>query len=331
MTWARKELLARVRQLRGGIAWYAETYPDEGIPIPEGFRIPPLGAFEFHEGGTAEAADAGTKAHPGPDPTRQAEASTGDLRLSAFLDAARQQASSPALKAMGTSKPVMSKSEATGRDEGHAATAPHRAGRFTLSMPELGKDMTDFDLKAVALQRLREEANQCQACPLHESRTEVVHGHGLSRARLMFVADGPGAAEDAVGVPFVGEAGLLLGRMIRAMGLARNQVYLTHLVRCRTAGHPCEVGLETCSDFLQTEIDIVRPEAIIALGELAARRFSQSAEAFPHLRGRWFDYEGIPVMPTFHPLALLQHPQSKARVWSDLKLVMKKLNLARPA
>ena len=181
--------------------------------------------------------------------------------------------------------------------------------------------------RAAALQTLKETIGTCTLCPLHAKRSEIVHGHGHPGARVMFIADGPGTMEDGTGLPFVGDAGLLLGRMIRAMGLKRNDTYLTYLTRCYSAGTDAEVGLEACASFLATEIQVVKPEVIVALGELSARRLTGHSAAFPHLRGKWFDYEGIPVLPTFHPEALLQFPQSKALVWTDLKAVMRHLGL----
>ena len=181
--------------------------------------------------------------------------------------------------------------------------------------------------RAAALQTLKETIGTCTLCPLHAKRSEIVHGHGHPGARVMFIADGPGMMEDGTGLPFVGDAGLLLGRMIRAMGLKRNDTYLTYLTRCYSAGTEAEVGLEACASFLATEIQVVKPEVIVALGELSARRLTGHSAAFPHLRGKWFDYEGIPVLPTFHPEALLQFPQSKALVWTDLKAVMRHLGL----
>ena len=200
----------------------------------------------------------------------------------------------------------------------HPVASAHRAG--------LGDDPD----RARSLRVLRDEIGDCTRCPLHTGRNELVFGVGRPTARLMMVADGPGAAEDETALPFVDEAGRLLGRMIRAMGLCRSEVYLTYLVKCRTPGIHPEAGLDACAEFLARQVSIVQPEAIIALGDLAARRVTGRDEAFPRLRGQWFDYRGVPVLPTFHPIALLQNPRSKALVWADLQTVMRRLGLKQP-
>jgi DNA polymerase len=184
--------------------------------------------------------------------------------------------------------------------------------------------------RALSLRVLRDDIGDCTRCPLHTGRTELVFGAGRPTARLMMVADGPGPAEDETGLPFVDEAGRLLSKMIRAMGLRRADVYLTYLVKCRTPGIHPEAGLEPCADFLARQVSIVQPEVIIALGDLAARRVTGRDEAFPRLRGQWLDYRGIPVLPTFHPIALLQNPRSKGLVWADLKSVMRRMGLKQP-
>ena len=118
--------------------------------------------------------------------------------------------------------------------------------------------------------------------------------------------------------------------MIRAMGLKRNDAYLTYLVKCYSTVLDVDSRLDSNASVLASEIEIVKPEVIVTLGELAARRLTGRTDAFPHLRGKWFDYNGIPVLPTFHPQALLQHPQSKGQVWTDLKAVMRQIGLTQP-
>ena len=181
--------------------------------------------------------------------------------------------------------------------------------------------------KAHALRLLQDEITDFDSEPLSEGATELVFGAGNPDARLMMIGEAPGPQEDEIGLPFVDEAGRLLGRMIRAMGLRRNDVYLTYLVKCRTPGRHPEAWLDAQSEILAREVDIVEPEVIIALGDLAARRLTGREEAFPRLRGQWFEYRGVPIIPTFHPVALLQNPRSKALVWSDLQSVMRRMGL----
>ena len=323
MTLVTSELITLIRQLRGGLAWHTETHPGEGIPVPEGFELPPLGH-------ALEKADVKPVQPPSTLPSETEDArppsqDDGDMRLNAFLQEARSRNTNQRARPTEADKAIQHASQPK-REEKPSGDAA-RPGVF---VAQSGQELTEFDLRAVALQRLREDADKAHFKALGENAAPLVHGHGSSRARLMFVADGPGVAEQEIGVPFVGETGLLLGRMIRAMGLRRSDVYLTYVSKCRTGAQPCELHSETCRQLLEAEIQVVNPEAIIALGELAARTFAKSTDAFPHLRGRWVEYEGVSVMSTFHPLALLQHPQSKARVWEDLQLVMKKLGMKRP-
>jgi len=184
--------------------------------------------------------------------------------------------------------------------------------------------------KADALERLREEICDFDREPLSAGATELVFGSGNPDARLMMIGEAPGPVEDEIGLPFVDEAGRLLGRMIRAMGLRRNDVYLTYLVKCRTPGRHPEAWLDVYSEVLARQVAIIQPEVIIALGDLAARRLTGREEAFPRLRGQWFDYQGVATIPTFHPVALLQNPRSKALVWSDLQSVMRRMGLKQP-
>jgi uracil-DNA glycosylase family 4 len=160
---------------------------------------------------------------------------------------------------------------------------------------------------------------------------EWVFGHGNPGARLMFVADAPRAEDNELGLPFVGESGRLLSRMIHAMGLSRTDVYTTYLVPFYDPRTDPESLFDSCEGFFGNAVDIVQPEVIVVFGEAAARRLSGRSDAFPHLRGQWFEYRQIPLLPTFHPEVLQQMPQGKAHVWQDLKAVMRFLGLSMPS
>lgn len=172
----------------------------------------------------------------------------------------------------------------------------------------------------------------CTRCPLHGSRSRIVFGAGDESARLLFVGEGPGAEEDAQGLPFVGPAGQLLTDMIGAMGLSREQVYICNVVKCRPPSNrnpaPEEVG--ACSPFLREQILAVRPEAIVALGRVAAQALLRTDAPLTRLRGSWHAYEGIPLLPTFHPAYLLRSPGEKRKAWEDLQEVMRRLDLPLP-
>ena len=179
---------------------------------------------------------------------------------------------------------------------------------------------------AEAMDALRAELGaDCTRCKLHGlGRTQVVFGVGNPEADLMFVGEGPGADEDLQGEPFVGAAGQLLTKIIEAMGLTRQQVYIANVIKCRPPGNrnpePDEVA--QCEPFLFRQIDIVRPKVVVALGKFAAQSLLRSTEPISRLRGREYTYRNAILMPTFHPAYLLRTPSAKREVWEDMKRVM---------
>ncbi len=185
-----------------------------------------------------------------------------------------------------------------------------------------------------ALERLRAEIGDCTRCPLaYAGRHTIVFGEGDPNARLMFVGEGPGADEDASGQPFIGKAGQLLNNMITAMGLAREAVYIANIVKCRPPGNrtPEFVEATTCSQFLLRQIDIVRPQVIVALGATAATYVLGVRQSLASLRGEWFASRGAKVAVTYHPAFLLRDPRQKAEAWKDLQRVMAELGLTPAA
>ncbi len=185
------------------------------------------------------------------------------------------------------------------------------------------------------LAEVRQLMGDCQRCGLAATRTKLVFGAGNPQARLLFVGEAPGADEDRRGEPFVGEAGAVLTRIIEAMGLKREQVYITSLLKCRPPAnrHPHKDEIEQCAPFLAQQIRVIGPEMIVALGTSAAQTLLQSREPISQLRGQFHTYHGIPVMPTFHPSFLLHHKDNKQHywdVWNDMVLVLGRLGLAVP-
>jgi DNA polymerase len=175
------------------------------------------------------------------------------------------------------------------------------------------------------LAELREEIGPaCSRCKLHTlGRTQVVFGVGNPDADLMFVGEAPGADEDAQGEPFVGRAGQLLTKIIEAIGLRRDEVYIANVIKCRPPGNRNPEGdeVERCEPFLFRQIDAVKPRVIVALGKFAAQSLLKTADPITRLRGRTFTYRGATLMPTFHPAYLLRNPSSKREVWEDMKKV----------
>lgn len=187
-----------------------------------------------------------------------------------------------------------------------------------------------------------EHVKGCTLCALHESRTQTVFGQGNSDARLVFVGEAPGFHEDKQGLAFVGKAGDLLTRMIEAMGLSRDEVFICNVLKCRPPNNrdPLADEVLACSPYLREQLSIIGPEMIVALGAPAAKSLLETTESIGRLRGRFHDYELergtgeaviIPLMPTYHPAYLLRNPGEKGKTWEDLQKVMARLGLERPA
>ena len=177
---------------------------------------------------------------------------------------------------------------------------------------------------APGLQMVRDELGDCRRCKLCAGRKNLVFGVGNPDAHLVFVGEGPGADEDAQGEPFVGKAGQLLTKMIEAMGYARHDVYICNVVKCRPPGNrnPEPDEIAACEPFLKKQLGAIRPRMIVALGKFAAQCLLRDDSPISRLRGDFRSYEGIQLMPTFHPAYLLREPARKKEAWDDLKKVM---------
>ena len=181
--------------------------------------------------------------------------------------------------------------------------------------------------KDAGVLRLKDEVLQCQKCHLARTRQNVVFGSGNAHARLMFVGEAPGHEEDVQGQPFVGEAGRLLTKIIEAMGLKRDDVYICNILKCRPPQNknplPDEISL--CIDYLYRQIEYIRPEVICGLGKFASQTLLHTETPITRLRGNWHEFRGIRFMPTFHPAYLLRNLRDKKLVWEDMKKIMKEL------
>lgn len=178
-----------------------------------------------------------------------------------------------------------------------------------------------------SLEAIREDIGDCRRCKLCEHRRTIVFGEGNPHARLVFVGEGPGAEEDATGRPFVGRAGQLLDKIIEAIGLKREEVYIANIVKCRPPGNrvPERDEVETCEPFLFRQLVCIRPQVIVALGSPAFQCLLRTREPITRARRVWREWNGIKVMPTFHPAFLLRSPDKKREVWEDMKKVREEL------
>jgi uracil-DNA glycosylase len=219
---------------------------------------------------------------------------------------------------------------------GTAALVSSAPASFTFeeNAPKPGASPSDRRASASELQSLAEEVSSCVKCRLCKTRKQTVFADGSSGARIMFIGEAPGADEDAQGVPFVGRAGQLLTRMIEdGMGLPRSSVYIANVLKCRPPENrnPEPDEIAACRGYLERQIDLVKPEVLVALGKFAAHFLLETEEGITRLRGKWGSYRGIPVMPTLHPSYLLRQPAQKKEAWEDLLAVLARLGIDAPA
>ena len=174
-----------------------------------------------------------------------------------------------------------------------------------------------------SLEAIRQDIGDCVRCKLHVARTNIVFGEGNPEARLVFVGEGPGADEDASGRPFVGRAGQLLNKIIEAIGLKREDVYICNVVKCRPPGNrtPERDEVSTCEPFLFRQLNFIQPKVIVVLGLPAFQCLLKTKDSISRARGEWREWNGIKVMPTFHPAYLLRSPEKKRETWEDMKKV----------
>lgn len=199
---------------------------------------------------------------------------------------------------------------------------PEKTPRSVVEPPM--KETSKSPPPPATLEEVRAWLGDCRRCKLHEGRTSIVFGTGNPTARLVFVGEGPGRDEDLQGKPFVGLAGQLLTKIIQAMQLTREEVYITNIVKCRPPENrnPQPNEISACEPFLREQLRVIQPRIICALGTFAAQTLLQTDRKITALRGQFHEYEGIPLMPTYHPAYLLRNPNSKRDVWEDMKKIM---------
>ena len=197
--------------------------------------------------------------------------------------------------------------------------AEKEAGIEEYHLPGCGKSR---DSKS-ALEGLYKRVLRCKGCDLYKTRANLVFGEGDARAKLVFVGEAPGKDEDIQGVPFVGRAGQLLTKIIESIGLSRRDVYIANVLKCHPVGNrdPLPHEIEACEPWLIEQLEIIKPKVICALGKFAAQTLLKSDEPITALRGRFHDYHGMKLMPTFHPAYLLRNQSGKRAVWEDMKKV----------
>ena len=198
-------------------------------------------------------------------------------------------------------------------------------GMGILALPVSEK--IDLVSRELSLDEIRKEMGDCQRCKLHRTRRTLVFGEGNKKAKLMIVGEGPGYDEDVQGRPFVGKAGQLLTKILEAIHLRRDDVYIANIIKCRPPQNrnPEPDEIRSCSPFLLKQIEALQPRIICALGTFAAQTLLQTESKISTLRGRFHDLRGIKVMPTYHPAYLLRNPERKKDVWEDMKKIAEAL------
>ena len=209
-------------------------------------------------------------------------------------------------------------------------------GQTHLDLFGSGEEAAGFDSgigpEVATLEQLRDWIGDCQKCKeLAANRNKLVFGDGSANADLVFVGEAPGAEEDVQGIPFVGRAGQLLTKIIKAMGFERSEVYIMNVLKCRPPGNrdPLTDEIDNCTPFFLKQLEILQARVIVALGKYASQNLLNTKIAISKLRGEFYDYHGIPLMPTFHPSYLLRNPSGKKEVWKDMQEVMKLLEELR--
>ncbi len=187
-------------------------------------------------------------------------------------------------------------------------------------------------LEKITMSALKEKVHSCKRCPLAKTNTNYVFGEGSAKTHLMFIGEAPGAEEDKQARPFVGRAGQLLTKIIESIGLERKDVFIANILKCRPPGNrnPLPSEIAACSPYLEKQIDLIRPKVICALGKFAAQTLLNTETPISRLRGEFYSYRGIKLMPTYHPAYLLRNPGGKKEVWKDMQAVAGELGLVIP-
>lgn len=250
-----------------------------------------------------------------------------NLQPRGFDDVGQEAPAKPSSQLSVAAQPAVSRTTVAESTTNTRKPAPHRRVASSKPQDSLFGDVAPpaptLEKSAESLEQIWAEIGDCTRCSLCEGRTNVVHTEGNRKARLMFVGEAPGADEDTQARPFVGRAGQLLTKIIEAIGLKREEVLIGNVNRCRPPGNrpPTEEEASMCKPFLLREIAAVQPEVIVVLGNTAMKNLLNTRQGITKLRGQFQDYQGVKVMPTFHPAYLLRDPSKKQETWQDLKKV----------
>jgi len=236
------------------------------------------------------------------------------------------------LETLAQSRSLLEDLRLIGEKELHCPQIPTNLPVCPIGVRGVGEG-GDAACRSETLEEIRAELSECRRCALCSGRKTMVFGEGNPEARLVLVGEAPGREEDLQGRPFVGEAGRLLERILFAMGLQREQVYICNVIKCRPPQNrdPSPEEIAACEPYLQRQLAAIRPRVIVTLGRFAAQTLLRNQTPISQLRGQWQTYQGVALMPTYHPAYLLRNPAEKRDVWEDMKQVMQRLKVeAKP-
>lgn len=304
------DLRALIAEAYAHVSWEAQV-GGIGVPVEERRPLPAQAKGNAHDRVGADDVGVNGGVNAGAvssaSPASSTQASTGTPTSPSTITSTTRPTPTPAAQAW-------------------SLTSPSPGGASPSDSTEGAKERLSPEERRARLAVLAEQVKSCTRCDLAKGRTQTVFARGNPDSPLMFVGEGPGQEEDRQGLPFVGPAGMLLDKMIAAMGYGRDDVYICNVVKCRPPNNrtplPSEAG--ACAPFLHAQIDTVQPKVIVALGRCAAENMGL-VPGGGSWRGRWGKYRGVDVMPTYHPAFLLRSPEFKRPVWEDLQRVMARL------
>ncbi|MBU0683622.1 MAG: uracil-DNA glycosylase [Candidatus Omnitrophota bacterium] len=206
------------------------------------------------------------------------------------------------------------------------------SGINEICVPAGNKRKINKSENRITLEEFNKKISTCCNCPLGQTRINFVFGEGSPNAKLMFIGEAPGGDEDKQGRPFVGRAGQLLTKIIEAIGLKREDVFIANIIKCRPPQNrnPLPSEIAACSPYLLKQIELIKPKVICALGKFSAQTLLETETSISRLRGKFYDYHGIKLMPTYHPAYLLRNSSGKKDVWEDMQVIAKELGLKIP-
>ncbi len=331
MATKREHLLSVVKDLRRYLEWQGVEGDPGVIPASDEEREEARKRWKERREQKTRAMEADLKGEPDEDGAESPPQTPEQQEPEEPSESADEESDGPMAKSGDDAPWKRFKSKRDQKPKSQASSGSASDSADTGESEAASASDPDEMSNADKLEYLRNYMGNCQRCPLHEGRTNLVFGEGNPEARLLFVGEAPGYHEDQQGRPFVGKAGTLLDQMIRAMGLEREDTYICNVLKSRPPDNrdPRPDEVRECFPFLKKQLQIIEPEVIVTLGRPASQTLLDSSKPLGALRGNWHTWGNSDVMPTYHPAYLLRNENQKKKTWSDLQQVMERLGLSR--